>query len=149
MSEEIQVTLEYRGNKTLTVGINFICNFVIRGYSKLMEKINSVQTLYQEIQAIQSEIAKGESTIESSAKNLKIVEDNTKTIKDLTKQDFFQRRFELITIILEDNNVSKEEFGFMYEFDFWDRQVEPPEIINFITKCVYKDASKKKALVEL
>jgi len=60
-----------------------------------------------------------------------------KAVRDIGKGDFFKKRFKLVSGILKDNNIHDE---FLHTFDFWDKQVEPSEMINVIARSINKDA---------
>ena len=52
-----------------------------------------------------------------------------------------QDRFDLICDVLEDNGVKDDE---LYDYDFWNKKVEPSEIIRLLNKIAYEGIEEIK-----
>lgn len=155
MSKEITYKLKYREKgeeKETPIKINFVSNYCNREFSSIIEEITSISNAWKRINIIMEE--KGALVYRRTAK--KITKDEFKTkikafdkeekklkeqIEEYSDNDFFKRRFNLIAQILEDNSVDDE---MLTDFDFWDRKVDPSEIMAFLSGCVYKDLDTDK-----
>jgi hypothetical protein len=149
MSEVLKATIEYRekGEKKETIfNIDFVSNWCIREYSDIMALSASVKMKWDRISDLRTEmmaisIEKPEGFREKSKEKKAELETLNKDIISFSENDFLKRRYELIETLLRDNGITDEKF---FSFDFWDRCVEPSQVIKFITDCVYKDMGKKK-----
>jgi len=147
--KKVEVTLNYNNKGTMEekiIPITFVCNDVIERFQSITDQTKVIQETWDEVKEIQSRISEEGRTPDMIKEDAKLLKENENKILKFNTKNFFKERFELLQIVLEDNGCEDE---LLLEYDFWNRKVEPGEIINFLTKCVYKDASKKKALVEL
>jgi hypothetical protein len=149
--ETVDITLVYNNEGKLfekIIPIFFTCNAIISRHNEfdtIVEKAKEAQ-LFIKVQ--QAKIA----TIKDVNEIKKIndeIEQKAKDIEGIDFQGFFKQRFELIKIILKQNGITEEDEPELYNYDFWDMCVNPADLNDFLAQCVYKDASKKKALVEL
>ena len=149
MREVVEYDLNFRkkgkdGIKKLRV--DFISKFVVDTWQLVISDMQKVQTLSDERMSLyQANI----DNITKQLENYKEVnKENKKRIKEIEEEiiaigeKLLDRRFNIIQIILEDNNVDDED---LKSVEFWSRCVEPDVEIDFINAVVYKDYGKKKA----
>ena len=67
--------------------------------------------------------------------------EKTNAIRENGDEYFFNKRLELIFLLLKKNGVTDEKF---FDPDFWDNCVDPNDILDFLTVAIFKDESKKK-----
>jgi hypothetical protein len=154
MRKTLKYELEYNdcGDfKILPVKITFISNWVSKEYGDIVKEINGVKVKYDRFNAIISD--QGTAIYERSVDKLTQEQLQAKMDKlDVEQKEiqeylekyndnvFFQRRVDLIKQIVNDNG-NKEPM--LQEFDFWNKQVEPVEMMKFLTEAVYKDLDEK------
>jgi len=155
MSKKVTLNIKYREkgqDKEAGVGIDFISNYVSNEYTEITNEITGVKKAWDRMNVIlqdrgdllfrlkEKQIEKDDFK-DQDGKLLKESDVLEKTIKEYKDDVFFKRRVELIKQILEDNNCKIE---MLYDFKFWDRKVEPAELMLFLTSAIYKDVDKKK-----
>jgi len=149
MSKEITCVLPYREKgkeKALEIKIDFVSNWVIREFNNIMQIVYETQKSWNavilkstEIKYLQEE--KPEGYIDRVENLYKDMKELTDKISDIGETGILERRFEVIKTILEDNGVTDER---LLSFDFWDRNVEPDSVIDFLEQVAWKDIDKKK-----
>jgi hypothetical protein len=135
-------------DKEYHVEIDFISNRVRREFSDLAknvneinEKLNQLNDIAEEIIGVQKLRAEGwEIKLRDLNNDLKELSNEINTFND---KEFFEKRYNMLKRIMQDNKV-KDEFILSYEF--WDEMVDPGEIMLILSKLLYKDLGKKKAL---
>jgi hypothetical protein len=150
--KEVKCTVPYFDKGVLKekeFGISFVSNYATREYHKILKDTLSVKQIWDEIGKINDEFSiilrekkdGWKDELSRIQETLKRKEDEIKKYND---ESFFQRRFDLIKIILTDNGHKEEKY---LSEEFWDRMVEPTDIINFLSAVANKDAYllKKKA----
>ena len=135
--------------KTIDLKINFVPHGFIKMYNEILADSFKVKNAWDKISDLTTKI---------SALSIERPKDYKKEIDILDKQktelfdeiaaaaqmDIERRRFDAITILLKKNGYNQE---FLHEFKFWEWQVEPSVIIDFMSNCAFKDIdNKKKAL---
>jgi hypothetical protein len=149
MSIEIKYVLPYREKgkaKTVEFKIDFTSNWVVREFNNIMQMVYETQKAWNAVVLKSTEIKYLQETkpegyyekVETLYKELKELTDGIQAIGD---DDILQRRYELIKTILIDNGVTDEK---ILSFEFWDKNVEPDTIIDFLEKVSWKDIDKKK-----
>jgi len=145
MSKKISIKLDYvdeKGKaKTTSFRIGKIYNWAIREFQEIQDQAIEVQKKFESIkkyEASKSDIIKsGADDWHDQLKDVnKITDELADDIKAVGAGDFFKKRVALISGILKDNGYTDPIYK---DFDFWDRRVEPDQIINFLTFAVYKD----------
>ena len=146
---EIEYDLDYFEDgiiKTETLKINFVSNRCRREYNEIISGAYEVQNLFDNINY---------KTANISALKKEKPKDYKKNISDIEKEilifvskiekygetQILQKRYEIVKKILEQNNITDEKF---FNFEFWDENVDPSDIINFLDKCIFKDIDTKK-----
>jgi len=148
MSKSIEIEIEYTdkdGNDAVeVVTIKKVFNWVMREFDDMNKVMASVTEKMKELASIESQIDvivhslnTNDNWLSEREKLQKEKATIVHSIKAVEKTDFFKKRFELATGILKDNKVESKQ---LYDFGFWDKQVEPSVIINFLTQAVFKDA---------
>ncbi len=151
MKKTIDHVLKFRSkgeDRYLTVSVDFVSNWVMREYNNILQIINDTQTKWNSIveamkkrEALLAEMPEGFSAqLDVLDKEIR---GHTEAIKKNGEGDIFQKRFEVIKTILEDNGVKEE---ILYDYNFWDRCVEPSEMNEFLEACAWKDIDKKKVV---
>jgi hypothetical protein len=143
MRKTITYNIKYneKGNiNEIPVTIKFVSNYVMREYSEIMAEIGNVRKDWDTLTLITAKRellknADGDNSeeLEKIDSEIKKIEDNVRGYKD---NDFFKKRFDLIQVILEDNGIENE---MLLSSKFWDRKIEPQEIINFLNAAIAKD----------
>ena len=149
MTKEIKYDLEYREKgerKKLPLSIDFVSNWCIREFNKLMQIIFDIQSKWDDISDLNTEIAalkteKPDGWKDQVAAKSKQVTEMSQAILAFDSEEIVHKRFDLLKQLLEDNGYKQE---FLYDFNFWDKQVDPDMIIKFLTACTWKDIDKKK-----
>lgn len=147
MSKSIEIEIEYTDKKgedqVAVVTIRKIFNWVLREYDQMNMVISNVSKKMAEMNTIENQIdivlhsmGTDEDWFKKREKLLKEKSILESSIREIAKTDFFKKRFELASGILKDNKVDN---SMLYDFEFWDRQVEPNVIIDFINRAVLKD----------
>lgn len=142
----LEYDLIYRVNgeeKKDKIKISFVSNWCIREFNEISQIVLDVRNKWDEYSDIISEISAVAAGAEGNADLLDATRDAIiEEIASIAGDDVLRRRFELIKTLLVDNSYKKEKY---FDFDFWDRQVEPAVQLDFLEKCVFKDIDKKKA----
>jgi len=147
--KKIDYILLYREEgeqKALPLEIDFVSNWCIREFNKIMKVAFDVQNKWDKISDITSEMAalkfdKPDGYLDKMIRLESDMSEMTAGILSHDSEMVIQKRFELIKQLLSDNGYKEP---FLYDFDFWDRCVDPNNIIEFLTKCIWKDMPKKK-----
>lgn len=147
MRKSVDLIIEYRRDgidSFKTVTVDFIPNSVLRLYYKISEVIQSVSKDSLRISELRTKLDNTSDTKEQKSLLEKIKLLSTR-IENVSKSDFFEKRFELIKKILVHNKCTDED---LLNAEFWDDYIEPSEMTSFINSAVSKDDtdSKKKAL---
>ena len=153
MQKSIDYTIPYREAgeaKLFRVKISFVSNWVIKQYDEMQRRIIDVDQNYKEIQRLGERIVdlkkqKSEGYKAEVEEMKERIDDLVEQIKAFSNGDFFQKRFELVKQILEDNGVRDQKY---LSFDFWDRQVDASILMDMLMAVVYKDVAqggKKKS----
>ena len=136
--------------KEINIKINFVPHGFIKMYNEILADSFKVKTAWDKISDITTKI---------SALSVERPEGYKKEIEKLDKQktelfdeiaaaaemDIERRRFEAISILLKKNGYKQD---FLHEFKFWEWDVEPPVIIDFMSQCAFKDIDNKKKAVK-
>ena len=149
--KEIIYKLPYREKgkkKEIEIKIDFVSNWVVREFNHIMQVVFETQKAWNstilkssEIKYLQEEKPDGYyERIENLYGEIKELTDQ---IQEIGKTDILQRRFEVIQVILEDNNVKEQK---LFSFDFWDKCVDPEYMLDFLDKIAWKDIDKKKIM---
>jgi hypothetical protein len=152
MSKKVKIELEYfeKGeSKKIDIIISRIFNWALKEHGEIIEEATQVQIKYKNLQDKLDELSYESGNFEGSGKDLFAFRDKMQAeIKELTDglnkykdSDFFKRRFDLIVGILDDNGIDDER---LKSFDFWDRQVDPEQLMIFLNKACYKDIAKNE-----
>jgi len=143
--KEVRIKYSSRGEmKEKVVKIFFVSNKAIRLHDEITVQANHVVDLVNEINGYESKIAAMESLGEKEDAIRELKEKAklaTKKIREFSSESFYKERFNLVKMILEKNGVEDEQ---LLSFAFWDEDVEPIEMINFLKECMTKDQVKKK-----
>ena len=150
MRKEIKHTINYRDageDKSIELIIDFISNRVMKDYAKLTviaeqaknanDRMSDLNTLITQVELKQEkdfEIKKDEYIEE--------LDDCIKVIMEFENNGYFEKRFDLLKRILIDNKQGGNEL--LLSSKFWDENVDPTELINFLSVAVYKDVDIKK-----
>lgn len=145
MSKTKEICLKYTDSKgkecSSTLKIKKIYNWAQEEYDRINEIIEDVKELAMDIAELEKEIDIVIHRLEDDwfekRKELRRQRKNLmKEMRQIKKSALLQERFKLISGILKDNQINREEF---HTFDFWNSQVEPLEITAFLHTAVYKD----------
>lgn len=149
--KEIIYKLPYREKgkqKEIEIKIDFVSNWVVREFNHIIQVVFETQKAWNstilkssEIKHLQEE--KPEGYYERIEKLYGEIKELTDQIQEIGKTDILQRRFEVIQVILEDNNVKEQK---LFSFDFWDKCVAPEYMLDFLDKIAWKDIDKKKIM---
>ena len=155
MSKELTYNLKYREKgeeKKKHIVIKWVSNYCTREFREMLQSIDEVRKAKDNLEILMSERGtclndgkNGAADWKDRMKKLDAeVEENTQKILSYNDNDFFERRFNLLKQIVEDNGIKDDD---LLSFEFWDRNVEPSDMMEFLAAAVYKDISgdKKKA----
>jgi hypothetical protein len=141
--------LEYREKgekKVLDIEIDFVSNYFLNRYYKLAEAMAKVQRYYEQMNENVSKIAALQSL--NKKENKEKIKELKKTnvelvnkINEIGQPVYFQKRFDLLMELFESNGIKEEK---VFDYDFWDRQVDPKHIIKILAEAANKDMPKKK-----
>ena len=153
MRQTRNILLKYRekGFQEIEVPISFISSQSRMDYADIQKTVNKVSALWNEqmflfadTKALQAgnEDDKKEKIKDNYAKINKLTEE----LKAYSDSDFFEKRFQLILDILEDNDADEK----LLEKKFWMRRVDSDALVSFLNDCmaVNEPESKKKALIK-
>lgn len=133
---------------TIDITISFVPNIAIKMYNDIIGVIESVRRKWDEMQFIMADMAAVEKEKPSDWKN-KLRELQVKyyqageSIREKGDQYFFDKRMELVFLILKKNGITEPKY---FDVEFWDNCVDPSDILEFINVAIWKDDSKKKVL---
>jgi hypothetical protein len=135
---------EKREKKTVEIKIDAVSNWVDRRFKELVKMGTDAKKTQDRLRVLMSDkgsvLLDGKNKVEGwkdKIKDLEKEEKELKTILDGYKEDeHFNIMFEIVKDILDFNGVKED---FLYEFNFWDRNVTPQDMMSFIAKAVYKD----------
>lgn len=153
MIKTVEYNLEYREKgekKYKTFTIDFISNGVIKRYDKLINEINEFSKQNDERQNLLLEIVGLRSDKPEMYKELikakkERVDEIEKFMQGYTSNGHFERRFEILKTILQDNGVTEEKF---MTFDFWENCVDANSMIELMTNAIWKDLQSDKKKVQ-
>lgn len=168
---EISLTYRERGqDKTQVFVIDFIPNVVRKLYEEVYNTITDVQTKWNEIQTLSQKailIKDNPAEIDKISEKIKQL---SKEIKKCGNDEFFEKRFEIIKMIIQKNIIRpqiinksiayyialpltwltsklREHNNKFLKREFWDECVDAHDIIRFIDEAVNKDFDSKKKAV--
>ena len=133
---------------TIDITISFVPNIAIKMYNDIIGVIESVKRKWDEMQFIMADMAAVEKEKPTDWKN-KLRELQIKyyqageSIREKGDQYFFEKRLELVFLLLKKNGITEEKY---FNKNFWDECVDPSDILEFINVAIWKDESKKKVL---
>lgn len=150
MGKVLNFELEYREKgekKILNLTIDFVSNWCIREFGEIFAGVATVKNSWDAISDLNAELAEAKALKEDGYKEKvsfikERIKSETDAILTFSNNGFLERRFALVKQILIDNGVTDEK---VLSPEFWDRNVDPAVMIEFLTACVYKDMDKKKA----
>ena len=147
MKKKIKVTLPYvkddGTDAEYKFEIKFISQRMIHNYTELNRTIKKVETSSMNLAIAKNKLETDSSLPkEKQIELMKIINTESDEIIKLTGMDYFNKRFDLIKDLLTRNGY-KETEPFM-SFDFWDLNVEPSEINEFLKTCMFKDIEPGK-----
>ena len=141
MRKECYYEIKYREEgieRTFPVNINFVSNFANKEYREITNIRFKVYEENKKIQELKSSLA---------------LEEDKEKIEDIKNQidlsvqyiisnsDYFGRQFDLINLILKDNNIKDKKINTL---EFWDKQVDPVDCVNFLHKVITKEDDGSK-----
>jgi len=146
---EIEYNLDYFENgeiKTEILKINFVSNRCRREYNEILNGAYDVQRKFDDINYKTANIAalKKEKPKDFKKQIAELEKEITLLIigiQEYGDTQLLEKRFEIVKKILEQNNIKDEKF---HSFKFWDENVDPSDLIDFLDLCVFKDIDKKK-----
>jgi hypothetical protein len=149
----VEAALPYQSNgeeKTLPVTIRFISNYVIREYGDIIEGRRKIETSWAEISDLTTELSAMQANGENVEKQKRISDKITQLsegMKNFDSKQYIEKRSQLAMRILRDNGVKEEMF---FNPEFWDEQVDPGDLVEFLELAVYKDipTDKKKRVLK-
>ena len=127
--------------KEISIGIVFVSNRVNRDYLEMVEEIVQFKTDYD---LLQKKMENCSSVLIDKAEGwedrIKDIENDVYELKlkmaDYSSGSILEKRFDLITRLLKDNGVKDER---LYNYEFWDENIEPDEAMKLLTLAVNKD----------
>jgi len=147
MSKELVYQLPYRQDgekKTIEIKIDFLSRGISRDFHVLNEKSSLLKLKWDElndtitlISAARTEKADKERISGLDARRDELM----KEILSFDKEDFINQQHELLQMILKDNGIKNP---LLLSFDFWERQVDTQDMMEFILAVIYKDMDLKK-----
>ena len=145
MRKKVDLNLEYREEgevKNIKISIDFISNRVVKEFSNLIAEAAQVAKNHSRISDIDSILA-GEKLTKKEIKDLKQeIKDLNNSILDFNNNGYFDRRSVVLNRILIDNGYKNNEM--LMSDDFWEENVDPNDLMNFMYDAVYKDIDSKK-----
>ena len=148
MRKQIDFVLNYRENGqqcSTLLSIDFVSNYYLTEYNKIMQMVYDTQRCWDSITSAMARRRSAEiNGEEDKIKSLDSEIDKLSLkIQGYGESGIFQRRFQLVKVLLTDNGVTDDKFQ---DFDFWDRCVDPSDLNELLTQSAWKDIDKKKAL---
>lgn len=153
MRKEIEHTIKYVEDdgtqKELKINISFVPNIAIKKYNEIMSIAHNVQKTWDEMNYILADMSAIEKEKADGWKQKKLdlemkYIEKTNAIRENGDEYFFNKRLELIFLLLKKNGVTDEKF---FNPDFWDSCVDPADIMDFINSAIWKDNFKDKKKV--
>ena len=147
MSKPINYKLPYEKDgkiKDFNFNIKFVPHGFVKKYNELIMESYQVKIAWDEISDLTSKIAslKVNKADNEEIKNIENkIEDYQKIIIDAGDAEIDKRRFELVSILLKKNGYNQE---FLHDFDFWDWNVEPGSMLDFMSVVAFGDNDNKK-----
>jgi len=150
MRKEIKYKLSYVEDngiqKELEINISFVPNIAIKKYNEIISTVHEVMKTWDDMNYLIADMAALDKEKPDGWKQQKLnkeIEYVTKANEIRLKGDqyFFDKRLELIFLLLKKNGIQDEKF---FDPSFWDNNVDPSDILDFITAAIYKDENKKK-----
>ena len=136
--------------KELKINISFVPNIAIKKYNEIMSIAHNVQKTWDEMNYILADMSAIEKEKADGWKQKKLdlemkYIEKTNAIRENGDEYFFNKRLELIFLLLKKNGVTDEKF---FNSDFWDSCVDPMDIMDFINVAIWKDnpEGKKKVM---
>lgn len=138
--------IDEAGPGKIDVSISFVPNVAIRMYNDIIGVVDSVRRRWDDMQYIAAEMAAldkdkpegwKQKKRELEIKYFKLGEE----IREKGDQYFFDKRIELVSLLLKKNGITEEKY---FQPAFWDECVDPSDILEFINVSIWKDESKKK-----
>lgn len=135
---------------TRSIEINFVSNWVVKQYNETIKQALESYEAALEIRKMSEEIIKVKEEQPKDWKN-KIEMSNekleklSKQIRDVEDSGFFKKRYEIVKELLIKNGISENDK--LCTYDFWDKDVSPKELYNFLNIVIedeYKDAKPQK-----
>jgi len=148
----LKYELEYREKgepKIDVLPISFVSNWCVREFNELSETQYGVTTNWNKYLNIKSLISAVESGGDVGKTLEELEEEAEAVVQDTLKYGDFnyeQRRFNLIKVLLEDNGIKNDKY---FDFNFWDRKVEPAIQNGFIEQSIFKDIDLDKKKVRI
>jgi hypothetical protein len=147
MRKEIVYKVPYRlegEDKEVEIKIDFISNRTMKDFSTLFTLAGKAEKAWNRISDINTLIMAEDDTPEVNQKFEIEIEECYSIINEFNDNGYFTQRAALLERILIDNGYKDDEL--LMSQDFWDECVDPSDLLNFMTKAVYKDVDKKKAV---
>lgn len=152
MSKELIYKMPYEQDgkiKTIDFKISFVPNGFIKRYNEIMADSFFIKTAWDEMSDLSTKM---------SALKVEKVKGYKEKIEELQKQydsdqevimcandlDIEKKRFEIVSILLKKNGYNQE---YLHDFSFWEWQVEPGIILDFMSQVAFKDIDLKKKVV--
>jgi hypothetical protein len=151
--KEIIYKLPYEDNgkmKNFDFKISFVPHGFIKLYNEILADSFRVKNAWDAISDLNTKIGalSVEKPTDYKKQISKIEEEKTSLFEQIASAaelEIEKRRFDALSILLKKNGYNQE---FLHDFKFWEWQVEPIEIINFMSTCAFKDIDyKKKAVI--
>jgi len=149
MSKEITFNLPYREEgekKSIDIKIDFVSNYCIKQFNMIVQSAMDVKNKWDNIVILSESIAELQILKPNNSKDqiilkLKEIDKINSEIMAYETNDYLKNRYELVKQILKDNGCKNE---MLMSYDFWDRQVDPEDLIKFIKDVVNKDTIIQK-----
>jgi len=150
MIKKVEYELNYRikGKKLLKkLEIDFIPHQRHNDWAKLQAEIYEVGSKWNHIRLLQEEVSlllkeKNKDNLEAIKKFQDEVHALNEDLNSLKDSKIIERRFKLLKDILIDNGYSEDSE--LMSFEFWNNNVEPASINEFLNIAINKDLDKKK-----
>ena len=152
MSKELIYKMPYEIDgdiKNFDFKISFVPNGFIKRYNEIMADSFMIKTAWDEMSDLKTKmtalaINKSEGYKEEIEKLQKQYDSDQEIILTANDLDIEKRRFEIVSILLKKNGYNQE---FLHNFEFWEWQVEPGIILDFMSQVAFKDIDLKKKVI--
>lgn len=135
--------------------IDFVPNGIVKKHTQVIMDAGEVTQNFHQIQNNENKIVALRS-LNTKAKDKEEKKNNKEEIAALTAEnkrlalliaetgdsDYFDRRFDIIKTLFEQNGITDEKF---LSYEFWDNCVDYTDLMRFLRDIVEKDVPKKKA----